>query len=235
MAKLAGLIAHFVYWLVLGKFNPLPIDSYHKTLIFLSVQKTIDEIVAKYNTKKAFTTFFMPMVILAIRRVIDVIFHTKYPLLFTSPTASTLALNNISLLLTKLLDPNVLYSRFSSLESGSSAIAFKLRQHNLTKSRRVQDMFYTNSALISSLLGKRSEGTVRIRFAGPYTWVKRANMSAEVAGDVERSRKCWATVVEDRALEAANSLQMCNVAFAQVNRSMKKRNLNPVLNVIKFI
>ena len=29
VAKLVGIMAHFVYWSVFGGFNELPIDSYH--------------------------------------------------------------------------------------------------------------------------------------------------------------------------------------------------------------
>lgn len=29
VAKLCGLIAHFVYWCVFGNFNELPLDDYH--------------------------------------------------------------------------------------------------------------------------------------------------------------------------------------------------------------
>jgi hypothetical protein len=200
MAKLTGLITYFVYWLVLGKYNQLPIDSYHRTLIFLTIQRTLNEISTKYNTSKAFSTLFMPMIILSIRRVVDIAFHSKYPLLFANTNAGNIATNKISLLLTKLLDPNVLYSRFSSLKSGSSAIAFKLKQYNSAKSRRVQDLFYTNSALVNSLLVRRSEGSVRIRFSNPYSPecsphkkdLSRVNQSTNCIQDnhFEKSRSC---------------------------------------------
>ena len=106
----------------------------------------------------------MPMIVLAIRRKIDGVFHAKYPLLFKDPIAGKAAMNCITLLLTKLLDPNVLYSRFSSLESNDKAISLKLKQYFSSKSTKIQDLFYTNSSLVSSLLPHKSEGKIRALF-----------------------------------------------------------------------
>ncbi len=166
MARLVGLVVHFVYWCVFGHFNQIPIDNYHKTLLFLTVQKILNEVISQYNVNRQFATFFMPMVVLAIRREVDSVFHTKYPLLFKDPVAGDAAQNNISLLLTKLLDPNVLFSRFSSLESGDAAISLKLKQYFSSKTTKVRDLFYTNSALVSALLPHKAEGKVRARFGG---------------------------------------------------------------------
>jgi len=168
-ARLVGLIIHFVYWSVFGHFNQLPIDSYHKTLIFLTIQKLLNETVAQFNINKQFATFFMPMLVLSIRREIDSVFHTKYPLLFKDSVAGDSAMKNISLLLTKLLDPNVHYSRFSTLESGDNAISMKLKQYFSSKTTKVRDLIYTNSALVSAMLPHKSEGKVRARFMGTQT------------------------------------------------------------------
>ena len=40
--------------------------------------------------------------------------------------------------------------------------------------------------------------------------------------------------MEDQALEVANSIQLCNVAFKQVNKSLKRHHMNPILNVLKI-
>ena len=166
MARLVGLIIHFVYWSIFGHFNQLPIDSYHKSLLFLTTQKILHEIASQFNFNKQFATFFMPMIVLAIRREIDNVFHCKYPLLFKDPAAGGAAMGIISLLLTKLLDPNVFYSRFSSLESGDKAITMKLKQYFSSKTTKVKDLFYTNSSLVSALIPRKSEGSVRARFMG---------------------------------------------------------------------
>jgi len=65
MAKLAGILAHFVYWSVFGGFNELPIDNYHMENMFKTVMDQLEEIkqdvvetlvrqsIEKSNTKRA--------------------------------------------------------------------------------------------------------------------------------------------------------------------------------------
>ena len=61
VAKLVGILSHFVYWAVFGGFNSLPIDRYHmETMIkrmFESVEslekKVEDHYLEKYNEKMA--------------------------------------------------------------------------------------------------------------------------------------------------------------------------------------
>jgi hypothetical protein len=36
-ARLIGLTCHLVYWSVFGHINQLPLDSYHKKLLFISI------------------------------------------------------------------------------------------------------------------------------------------------------------------------------------------------------
>lgn len=43
MAKLVGVITHFVYWSVFGDFNKMPIDSYHMECLFSTVMALMDE------------------------------------------------------------------------------------------------------------------------------------------------------------------------------------------------
>jgi len=165
MARLTGLVVHFVYWSVFGHFNQVQVDVQNKKLMFLTIQKLLNEVIAQYNVNRHFSSFFMPTLVVALRREVDSVFHLKYPLLFKDPTASAAAQTNMTLLLTKLLDPNVLYSRFSSLESGKDAINIKLKQSYSSKTIKVRDLFYTNSALVSAMLPHNAEGTVRARFS----------------------------------------------------------------------
>jgi len=164
MARLIGLVIHFVYWSVFGHFSQIPISSYNKTSIFFGIQKLLNDIVTTYNSNIRFSTFFMPMIVLTIRRNIDGAFHANYPLIFRESIAGKTAMNCISLLLTKLLDPNVLYSRFSSLESNDKAISAKLKLHSSSRGSKIQDIFYTNSPLVSSFLPQNSEGRIRALF-----------------------------------------------------------------------
>ena len=44
MAKLVGVIAHFVYWAVFGGFNELQIDTYHMKQMLDTILSEIDQI-----------------------------------------------------------------------------------------------------------------------------------------------------------------------------------------------
>jgi len=37
IARLIGLASHLVYWSVFGHINQLPLDTYHKKLLFISI------------------------------------------------------------------------------------------------------------------------------------------------------------------------------------------------------
>ena len=85
MARLIGLILHFVYWHVFGHFNQIPIDDFHKQDLFWKIQKVLAELEAKYKTGRLYTTFIMPMLILAIRVHVDIHFRNSYTLFFSIP------------------------------------------------------------------------------------------------------------------------------------------------------
>eukprot|EP00826_Nyctotherus_ovalis_P042368 TRINITY_DN4349_c0_g1_i6.p1 TRINITY_DN4349_c0_g1~~TRINITY_DN4349_c0_g1_i6.p1 ORF type:complete len:252 (-),score=48.43 TRINITY_DN4349_c0_g1_i6:139-894(-) len=237
MARLVGLVIHFVYWSVFGHFNQIPIDTYSKTSIFFAIQKIINDIMVTYNTSMRFSTFFMPMIVLTIRRKVDGAFHAKYPLVFKEPVAGKVAMNCISLLLTKLLDPNVLYSRFSSLESNDKAITAKLKQHFSSKGTKIQDLFFTNSPLVSSLLPQNSEGKIRALFMDRSKLMARGKdktrKSANLPPISPRTMSDTRTV-DERAKEMANSIQMCNVAFKRIDNNLSKRRLNGMFNILKL-
>jgi hypothetical protein len=37
VARMTGLISHFVYWCVFGNINQMPLDEYHTKQLFISV------------------------------------------------------------------------------------------------------------------------------------------------------------------------------------------------------
>ena len=98
---------------------------YHKKQLFISIAKIQAELEAKYAGKRIFTTFFMPMIVLAIRMEVEVIFKNTYPEFFSEETQEKIAMKLINDLITKLIDPNIFYSRFSFFESGRDAINIK--------------------------------------------------------------------------------------------------------------
>eukprot|EP00347_Sterkiella_histriomuscorum_P010573 403375759 len=85
-ARLIGLVSHLVYWSVFGHINQLPLDAYHKKLLFISIAQIQSELESKYTGKRVFPTFIMPMILLAVRIEIELIFKNSYPEFFTKST-----------------------------------------------------------------------------------------------------------------------------------------------------
>ena len=85
IARFIGLICHFVYWTVFGHLNQLPLDTYHKKQVFISIAQIQADIEARYATKKVFSTFIMPMILLAIRIEVELIFKNQFTVFFDEP------------------------------------------------------------------------------------------------------------------------------------------------------
>ena len=130
IARLIGLVAHLAYWSVFGQYNRLPLDMYHRKQLFISIAKIQAELESKYAGKRIFMTFYMPMIVLAIRMEIEVIFKNSYPEFFSEDTQEKIAMKLINDLITQLIDPNIFYSRFSFFESGRDAIDLKYAVSN---------------------------------------------------------------------------------------------------------
>ena len=112
---------------------------YHKKQLFISIAKIQAELEAKYAGKRIFTTFFMPMIVLAIRMEVEVIFKNTYPEFFSEETQEKIAMKLINDLITKLIDPNIFYSRFSFFESGRDAINIK---YSVSPSKIFYDIYF---------------------------------------------------------------------------------------------
>ena len=98
---------------------------YHRKQLFISIAKIQAELESKYAGKRIFMTFYMPMIVLAIRMEVEVIFKNSYPEFFSEETQEKIAMKLINDLITQLIDPNIFYSRFSFFESGRDAINIK--------------------------------------------------------------------------------------------------------------
>lgn len=186
-ARLIGLIAHFVYWVTFGHINQLPLDNYHLKQLFISILQCVTQLELQQGEKKrVFTSFVMPMVLLAIRIEVEVIFHNNYPSFMAEQANDTLASRLINGAITEVLDPNLYYSRFSFLESGKDAIDIKSKIAKRTSPSGRQDpnmspelvganmppsalpngknKYYTRSTLVKNLIPFPSEGRVRALF-----------------------------------------------------------------------
>mmetsp|Transcript_15752 Transcript_15752/g.24241 ORF Transcript_15752/g.24241 Transcript_15752/m.24241 type:complete len:281 (+) Transcript_15752:900-1742(+) len=161
-AKLIGLICHLSYWCVFGHINPLPLDQYHMKQIFISIAQIQQAFESKYVGKRVFVTFIMPMIVLAIRIEVEMIFKNSYKVFFSKEQHEKVAIKQINDVITRLIDPNIYYSRLSFFESGREAINIKYEKSKRAKNS--QNKFFTRSALISQLIPNPSEGKVRALF-----------------------------------------------------------------------
>lgn len=99
--------------------------------------------------QRLFATFLMPMLVLAIRIMVENIFKNSYPNFFRNPLYEKIAIKLINDQITALIDPNLFYSRFSFFESGREAINIKCQKAK-TKSMNTTggNKFYKRSALL---------------------------------------------------------------------------------------
>lgn len=79
IARMTGLISHFVYWIIFGNVNLVPLDEYHTKQLFISVAQSMTELTTSYGNKKTlFNSFVMPMVLLSIRVEMEVMLKSMY-------------------------------------------------------------------------------------------------------------------------------------------------------------
>jgi hypothetical protein len=131
----------------------------------------VTQLEMKNDKKRVFTTFVMPMILLAIRIETEVIFKNCYPSFMSNEDNEKLMSRLINGAITEILDPNIYFSRFSFLESGKEAIDLKhkLGKKALTSNGNslpnVKNKYYTRSSLVKNLVPFPSEGKVRAMFS----------------------------------------------------------------------
>jgi hypothetical protein len=67
----------------------------------------------------------MPMIVLAVRIEVEIIFKNSYKIFFSKQVHEDIAMKLINDVITEIIDPNIFYSRFSFFESGREAINIK--------------------------------------------------------------------------------------------------------------
>ena len=67
----------------------------------------------------------MPMIVLAVRIEVEIIFKNNYRIFFSKKVHDQIAMKLINDVITEIIDPNIYYSRFSFFESGREAINIK--------------------------------------------------------------------------------------------------------------
>ena len=99
-SKLIGLIAHLAYWNIFGHFNSLPLDLYHMKQMFISISTIRTQLDLKFQGKRFYHVFLMPMLVLAIRIQVEYIFKNSYPRFFSVPIHEQIAMKLINDLIT---------------------------------------------------------------------------------------------------------------------------------------
>lgn len=164
VSRLIGLVSHFAYWCVFSHINQVPLDEYHKKQLFISITQIQSRLEASNIVKKGFTIFKMPMILLAVRALVDYIFRNTYPKFYEEPRHDQILSKLINDVITVLLDPNMFYSRFSFFESEKDAMRLTYQKARAAKLPKINSKLFTRSALVKSLFPVPSEGKVRAMF-----------------------------------------------------------------------
>ena len=119
----------------------------------------------KYQGKFVYTSLVMPILVLWIRIEIDAVFKYWFPQFFSITKYSDSALILINDVITRLLDPNLFFSRFSFFESDKRAVnlKFTMKKGGIGLPA-LKAKYNTRSPLMKALVPKPSEGTWRIMF-----------------------------------------------------------------------
>ena len=127
----------------------------------------MSQLQVRYNTKKQlFTSFIMPMILLAIRVEMEVILKVNFPHFMENVSNEEIAMRLVNGVITELLDPKIYYSRFSFLESGKEAIDKKhiINTKRSSTLEKGSAKYYTRSALVKNVIPRPSDGQVRAIF-----------------------------------------------------------------------
>ena len=107
----------------------------------------------------------MAIAILALRLVVDNIFQNSYKRFFCIPDQAKSAMDKISVVVSKLLDPEGFFGRISFLESGLDAVNANLRNKKKTTSA-----FYSVSSQVQSLFPKPEHPRARALMARKHNY-----------------------------------------------------------------
>ena len=139
-------------------------SSINKDLFIGAIQIKTD-FETRYSGKKKFVTLIMPILILWMRIEMEVVFKNSYSLFFSDQSNEQLAMRLINEIITKILDPNLFWSRFSFFESDKEAISLKYLQRNKGSNLpALKAMYNSRSAMIETLIPVPSEGKIRKMF-----------------------------------------------------------------------
>ena len=133
--------------------------------LFIGAIQIKTDFETRYSGKKKFVTLIMPILILWMRIEMEVVFKNSYPLFFSDSSNEQIAMKQINEIITKILDPNLFWSRFSFFESDKEAISLKFLQRNKGSNLpALKAMYNSRSTMIETLIPVPSEGKIRKMF-----------------------------------------------------------------------
>jgi len=170
--RLVGLLAHFLYWIVLEHIHEpsqrLPDQS--KQSLVLTIQELWSMIQAPARQRlgrrgellskdgPAGISFVIPGFMLALKRGVEWCYQMSYPWIFTEASTTTQLTDQINILFMRLFDPDCLYASFGALEASERAIhlwhKLGVLQASLgvTPARRIINQEYRTTPLMSLLM-----------------------------------------------------------------------------------
>ena len=133
--------------------------------LFVEASKIKSNLEMKYQGKFVFTSLVMPLLVLWLRIEIDAIFKYWYPEFFSITKYGDNVSIFINDVITRLIDPNLYFSRFSFFESDKRAVnlKYKMKKGGIGLPA-LKAKYNTRSPLMKALVPKPSEGTWRIMF-----------------------------------------------------------------------
>jgi hypothetical protein len=170
--RLIGLLAHFLYWIVLEHIHEpakrLPGDS--KQSLALTIQDLFAQMQAPARQRlgrrgellskdgPAGISFVIPAFVLALKRGVEWCFKASHPWIFEDARTNTQLIDQINILFMRLFDPDCLYASFGALEASERAIKLwhklSVLQASLgvTPARRIIHQEFRTTPLMSLLM-----------------------------------------------------------------------------------
>lgn len=168
VSKLIGLLAHLLYWLVLGvnrEVEEQRITDDALSALIASVHQSFATLESKPRTTALGVTLVLPALFLILKRGVERCFEVQYPGFMKSEILHEAFVGRLNTLMMRLFDQDCLYSRFGRLDASSEAIWLQ-RQLDLldktygrTKAEKMQSLEYRTTPLMRSALGCRFEDT----------------------------------------------------------------------------
>jgi hypothetical protein len=176
--RLIGLLAHFLYWIVLEHVHPphLRLPDPSKQSLILTVQELWSMMQAPARQRlgrrgellskdgPAGISFVIPAFMLAIKRGVEWCFQQCHPWIFAEQFTTVQFLDQLNLMFMRLFDPDCLYASFGALEASERAIKLWHRLEvlqsslGITPATRIIHQEYRTTPLMSLLMSNEGGG-----------------------------------------------------------------------------